>query len=129
VLKGDGSKLQVVGFRFWQNPCCSQKLYPLWRQNLRNYCLAAAVRSWLRSFPPSRLSIVAGVKMIFCPSFYIQPKPKGSYGPNLHTIALDSGAGMLILDVVNGKMMFVEVLNNDANRKWLFGGAAVRRNR
>jgi hypothetical protein len=65
----------------------------------------------------------------FCPSFYTQPKPKGSYGPNLHKIALDSCAGMLMLDVINGKMMFVEVLNNDANRKWLFGGAAVRRNR
>jgi len=55
----------------------------------------------------------------FCPSFYTQPKPKGSYGPNLHTIALDSGAGMLILDVVNGKMMFVEVLNNGAEVAFL----------
>jgi hypothetical protein len=55
----------------------------------------------------------------FCSSFYTQPKPEGSYGPNLQTMELDSGTGMLILDVVDGKIMFVEVLYNDANRKQL----------
>jgi len=56
----------------------------------------------------------------FCSSFYTQPKPEGSYGPGLETIELDAAIGMLILDVVQGKIAHVEVLNNDRNRQKLF---------
>ncbi len=55
----------------------------------------------------------------FCSSFYTQPKPEGSYGANLRTIPLESSAGMLIIDVVDDKIMFVEVLYDDANRRQL----------
>jgi len=47
----------------------------------------------------------------FCASFYTQPKPKGAYGPGHYTLALETAAqGMLILDVVDGVISFVEVL-------------------
>ena len=47
----------------------------------------------------------------FCASFYTQPKPKGPYGPGHDSLLLDTAApGMLILDVVDGVISFVEVL-------------------
>ena len=47
----------------------------------------------------------------FCASFYTQPKPNGAYGPGHDTLLLDTEApGMLILDVVDGVISFIEVL-------------------
>jgi hypothetical protein len=47
----------------------------------------------------------------FCASFYTEPKPHGAYGPGHDTLLLDTEApGMLILDVVDGVISFVEVL-------------------
>jgi hypothetical protein len=47
----------------------------------------------------------------FCASFYTQPKPNGAYGHGHDTLLLDTEApGMLILDVVDGVISFVEVL-------------------
>lgn len=54
----------------------------------------------------------------FCASFYTQPKPKGSYGPGHDTLVLEPAEGMLILDVVDGVIAFVEVLYRpDIRRK------------
>ena len=56
----------------------------------------------------------------FCLSFYTQPKPEGTYGPGHRCIDLDAAEGMLVLDVVAGKIAHVEVLNrNDIRRKLL----------
>ena len=55
----------------------------------------------------------------FCASFYTQPKPEGSYPPNLETIELTPTEGMLLLDVVNGVIAQVEVLNREDIRKIL----------
>jgi hypothetical protein len=47
----------------------------------------------------------------FCASFYTHPKPKGAYGPGHYTLPLETEApGMLILDVVDGVISFIEVL-------------------
>lgn len=49
----------------------------------------------------------------FCQSFYTAPKPDGAYGPGHSNVSLfnDRGhGGMIVLDVVNGQIMFVEVL-------------------
>jgi hypothetical protein len=47
----------------------------------------------------------------FCQSFYTAPRPDGAYGPGHTNIVLDPPwPGYLILDVVNDKIMFVEVL-------------------
>jgi hypothetical protein len=55
----------------------------------------------------------------FCATFYVQPKPKGAYGPGHRNVALDPGNGMLILDVVDDKIAAVEVLYRDEIRKRL----------
>jgi len=47
----------------------------------------------------------------FCSSFYTQPKPEGHYGPSHRCIDLDAAEGMLLVDVVAGKLAHVEVLN------------------
>lgn len=47
----------------------------------------------------------------FCQSFYTEPRPDGAYGPGHSNISLFTDHGMIVLDVVNGYIMFVEVLN------------------
>ena len=53
----------------------------------------------------------------FCGTFYAQPRPKGSYGPNHRNVELSPKVGMLILDVVDGKIACVEVLYRDDIRR------------
>jgi hypothetical protein len=53
----------------------------------------------------------------FCSSFYVGPKPKGSYGPNHRTMPLSPKQGMLILDIDDGKIVFVEALYRNDVRK------------
>jgi len=55
----------------------------------------------------------------FCSSFYTQPKPKGPYGPGHRCLDLDAPEGMLLIDVVEGKIAHVEVLNRDDVRRKL----------
>jgi|SRR5579859_7253308 len=55
----------------------------------------------------------------FCASFYTQTKPTGRYPPGTKTIELDTKEGMLILDVVDGAIAQVEVLNREDVRKAL----------
>ena len=52
----------------------------------------------------------------FCGTFYTAPRPDGSWGPNLECIPLEPNQGMLILDVVAGKISSVEVLYRDEVR-------------
>lgn len=56
----------------------------------------------------------------FCSTFYTEPKPQGSYGAGHENIELDAERGMIILDVVKGRIMCVEVLNRDDVRRELF---------
>jgi hypothetical protein len=53
----------------------------------------------------------------FCATFYVRPKPKGSYGPDHRNLPLTPKDGMLVLDLVGGKMMAVEVLYRDEVRR------------
>ena len=56
----------------------------------------------------------------FCSSFYTQPKPEGGYGPGHRCLDLDAAEGMLLVDVVEGKIAHVEVLNRvDVRHKLL----------
>jgi hypothetical protein len=55
----------------------------------------------------------------FCSSFYTKPKPEGRYGPNHDCMDLDADEGMVLLDVVAGKIAHVEVLNRDDVRRKL----------
>ena len=68
------------------------------------------------------LKIVEGCRCgdDFCASFHTQPKPTGAYGPGLDTLLLNTDApGMLILDVVDGLISFIEVLNRPDVRQKL----------
>jgi len=48
----------------------------------------------------------------FCRSFYTQPPPAGAYGPRHRNVALSPmGPGVLILDVVDDVIMFVEIID------------------
>ena len=55
----------------------------------------------------------------FCATFYTQPKPIGSYGPGLSCLELEPDQGMVILDVVSGRIATVEVLYRDEVRRAL----------
>lgn len=46
----------------------------------------------------------------FCQSFYTAPRPDGAYGPGHSNVSLHTDHGMIVLDVVSGRIMFVEVL-------------------
>ena len=53
----------------------------------------------------------------FCATFYTAPKPKGgAWGPDHETISLDCEDGYLNVDVLDGKIVSVEVLYRDATR-------------
>lgn len=52
----------------------------------------------------------------FCASFYTQTKPEGAYGPGHRCIELEPSEGMLILDLLDGRIAHVEVLNRDEIR-------------
>ncbi|SRR6266496_1413483 len=53
----------------------------------------------------------------FCGTFYTASKPKGAWGPGHKTIALDEATeGMLNVDVLNGIIVSVEVLDYDSVR-------------
>lgn len=47
----------------------------------------------------------------FCQSFYTAERPAGAYGPGYRCVPLLPPRGDLILDVVEGRIMYVEVLH------------------
>ena len=55
----------------------------------------------------------------FCSSFYTAPKPAGAYGPKHRNVSLEPERGMLILDVVDERIVNVEVLYRDDIRSEL----------
>ena len=53
----------------------------------------------------------------FCATIYTAPKPKGAWGPSHESIPLDPAQGYLILDVVDKKIVCIEVLYREDIRK------------
>lgn len=49
----------------------------------------------------------------FCSSFYTTVKPDGGWGPMHENIMLNPNVGDFILDVVDGRIVFVEILDRD----------------
>jgi hypothetical protein len=71
---------------------------------------------------------VSGLKIVdrcrcgddFCASFYTERKPQGAYGAGHRCVELEPEAGVLILDVVEGRIVHVEVLyRHDIREKLL----------
>ncbi len=52
-----------------------------------------------------------GCRDDFCQSFYTGPRPEGAYGRGHRSVPLLPSVGMLILDVVDGRIMFVEIID------------------
>jgi hypothetical protein len=67
----------------------------------------------------SRLAVVDRCRCgdEFCSSFYTQPKPEGPYGADHRCVDLDAAEGMLLVDVVEGKIAHVEILNRGDVRR------------
>jgi hypothetical protein len=55
----------------------------------------------------------------FCATFYTQLKPEGGFGPGHRNVRLMPEEGMLILDVVAGKIACVEVLDRSDTKEKL----------
>ncbi|HEY0777646.1 MAG TPA: hypothetical protein VGD56_06740 [Gemmatirosa sp.] len=56
----------------------------------------------------------------FCASFYAAAAPpEGAYGPGHDSVPLDPAVGAVALDVVDGRLVYVEVLHHDAFRRTL----------
>jgi hypothetical protein len=53
----------------------------------------------------------------FCATFYVRPKRSGPFGAGHRNVCLEPEQGMVILDVVNGKIECVEVLYRDHIRE------------
>ena len=49
----------------------------------------------------------------FCATVYCAPRPPGAWGPRHKTICLDPSKGMINVDVVDGKVVEIEVLYRD----------------
>lgn len=48
-----------------------------------------------------------------CATFYTAARPKGAWGEGHNNVSLAAERGFLILDLVDGKIVCVEVLNKD----------------
>lgn len=72
---------------------------------------------------PKLAAQVASLKIVdrcgedFCASFHVEPKPRGAYGPGPRNVSLGSESGMIILDVVDDRIMQIEVLYRDEVRQ------------
>ena len=55
----------------------------------------------------------------FCASFFTAPRPVGGYGPKHRNLELGAGKGMIILDLVDERIVHVEVLYRDDVRAQL----------
>ena len=57
----------------------------------------------------------------FCATFYTEPPPQGAWGAGVYTIPLEPPTGMLNLDVLDDKIVCVEVLYRDDVRAVIHG--------
>ena len=55
----------------------------------------------------------------FCATIYTRPKPRGGFGPGHRNVRLMPSEGMLILDVLSGKIACVEILDRKDVREEL----------
>ena len=67
-----------------------------------------------------RICDLCGCGDDICSTFYTKPRPQGAFGPGLRNVRLipDDGA-LLILDIVDGEIACVEVLDRPEVRRKL----------
>jgi hypothetical protein len=76
-------------------------------------------RSFRRNWKPFRLWNRCRCGDDFCSSLYTAPKPAGAYGKGHRSNSLEPSKGMIILDVVDEKVVHIEVLYKDEVRETL----------
>lgn len=59
------------------------------------------------------ITAVCGCGDDYCASFYTGPRPDGPWGPQHTNVTPETATGMVILDVVDGRIRYVEVLHRD----------------
>jgi hypothetical protein len=86
--------------------------WPVLAGQLREALLAGGEPDLASTMAALEVVDPCGCGDVFCQIFYTAPKPDGAYGPGHRNVALVAPwAGMLILDVVGDKIVFVEVLD------------------
>ena len=88
--------------------------WPLLGRQLRDALVAEGEDALVPQVEALHVVAECGCGDDFCQSFYTAPKPDGAYGPGHRNVLLDPPwSGMLILDVVDGQIAYVEVLDRD----------------
>lgn len=57
----------------------------------------------------------------FCSTFYVRPRPEGTFGPGHRNVPLGVDEGLVCLDVVGAEIVCVEVLYREDVREVLEG--------
>jgi hypothetical protein len=89
-------------------------------RELQELLLAGSEGALAQSVPELRVVDRCRCGDDFCATFYTAPKPLGAYGPSHRNTSLDHDEGMIILDIVQDRIVCVEVLNRaDLRRRLL----------
>ncbi|WP_019136141.1 hypothetical protein [Cellulomonas massiliensis] len=84
--------------------------WPIFASELRAALLDADERALADDVDDMVVVQVCGCGDDFCRSFYTAPPPDGTWGPGHRNISLSPPwPGMLVLDVVDGSITYVEV--------------------
>ena len=100
-------------------PVCFRDIAPKFAEELAALLLAGGDASLAAQMLAAEVSDRCRCEDDVCASFYAEPAPAGAYGPGHDNIQLEPEVGMVILDVVDGRLMQVEVLHHDAFRRVL----------
>ncbi|HTR24603.1 MAG TPA: hypothetical protein VMI10_11515 [Terriglobales bacterium] len=92
---------------------------PALAEELATLLVAAGQFDLARQVPELMIVDRCGCEDDFCASFYTQPKPNGAYAAAHDCLDLRADRGAIILDVVQGQVMFVEVLSREDIRRKL----------
>jgi hypothetical protein len=88
-----------------------KELFPDLVEEIRDLLKAEDRTELISSLETARVVDKCRCKDDFCSSIYTAAKPTGSWGPDHETVPLEPKQGMINLDVVAGKIVYVEVID------------------
>jgi hypothetical protein len=86
------------------------EVLPEFAEELRKLLLMKNERDLAAQIDELRIVEICRCRDEFCSSFYTQPRPKSSYPPGTTFVELKPERGMLLLDIVKGRITHIEVL-------------------